>query len=114
MLSGYYAPVVGDVVEVMRTANGWVCLGRLDTPSQPPQIQSGTASMTTPQNTWATANVVFPRPFSAPPRVVLTPVVTAVQTFYSSIDNPTATGFTARVYRTGSSTTTVHWIATSA
>lgn len=31
ILSGYPAPAVGDTVQMLRTAGGWVCVGRVET-----------------------------------------------------------------------------------
>ncbi len=31
MLSTHYSPAAGDLVEIMRTSGGWVCLGRIST-----------------------------------------------------------------------------------
>lgn len=70
VLSGYMSPTVGDSVEMLRAAGGWVCLGALMT-SNAPRIQSGTLSMSFTAQTSATQTVTFPKPFAS------TPVVTA-------------------------------------
>ncbi|MFJ9408582.1 H-type lectin domain-containing protein [Streptomyces sp. NPDC101393] len=118
LLGRLYAPTVGDMVEVLRTRSGWVCLGPLAT-SSAPKIQSGT--VTTPtgtDSTWITATVTFPKAFSSTPRVVMAPnsaITTASTTLTWSTSNASTTGFTARCRRSNSSTATTpfDWIATN-
>ncbi|MFI2187999.1 hypothetical protein [Streptomyces sioyaensis] len=37
LLTGYLIPTVGDSVEIIKTAGGWVCVGRLQTVTPTPQ-----------------------------------------------------------------------------
>lgn len=37
LLTGYLIPTVGDSVEIIKTAGGWVCVGRLQTVTPAPQ-----------------------------------------------------------------------------
>lgn len=115
LLRGLYGPAVGDVVEVLRTRSGWVCLGRLATTSAP-TIQSGLCTTPAPGTGGGTTDVAvaFPRAFSGTPRLSLTPESTVPQNFDYAVMNVTSTGFTARCVRTTNSTTTFHWIATTA
>ncbi|MFE1763099.1 hypothetical protein ACFW81_02585 [Streptomyces angustmyceticus] len=42
LLTGYLMPTVGDSVEIIKTAGGWVCVGRLQTVTPTPQWVSVT------------------------------------------------------------------------
>ena len=115
LLSGYYAPRVGDIVEVMRTVGGWVCLGALRTVSSP-VMQVGTATTPAPgaNGGWTQTNITFPVPFSATPVVVATvrySGTTAGIRVTPSVINESPTGFTLRVDRSTNSTTSCSWIA---
>lgn len=113
MLSAYLNPAVGDVVEIMNTSGGWVCLGKLAA-SPAPRIQSGKVSTPAPgQGGGVTsATVTFPRPFASPPRIVLTGESTVPQNFSIAVQGPATAGFVAQCYRSTNSSTTFHWIAT--
>lgn len=113
ILSGYLSPKVGDVVEIMNTAGGWVCIGKV-MGSSAPRIQSGMVTTPTPGSGGGTTNAVvtFPRPFAGTPRIALTGDSSVPQNFSVAVQSPTANGFTARCYRSTDSSTTFHWIAT--
>lgn len=118
LLGMIYSPNVGDLVEILRTSGGWVCLGRLRNGWQP-TIQSG--RVTTPSSgsspwAWTTATVTFDKPFASTPQVVATPssavTSTSTETFWS-VSGESPTGFTMRCRRTSNNATTFNWIATT-
>ncbi|MFI7009962.1 hypothetical protein [Streptomyces sp. NPDC050145] len=109
-------PAVGDRVELLRTAGGWVCLGALRRNSAP-RVQSGTSS--TPggtANAWSTVNVTFPTPFPTTPTVVATPrfsTTTATTYMLAVVYNESPTGFQLKVWRTTTAGTDCNWVATT-
>ncbi|MEU9560347.1 H-type lectin domain-containing protein [Streptomyces fumanus] len=117
VLSGYPSPAVGDRVELLRSAGGWVCVGKLMT-SNAPRIQRGEA--TTPASggtagTWTEVTVTFPQPFAAKPTVTATPIsaVSAGSTEINwSVASVSTTSFDLRCRRTTDSVTTFGYIAT--
>ncbi|MFF1812393.1 H-type lectin domain-containing protein [Streptomyces sp. NPDC058251] len=117
VLSGYQVPAVGDNVELLRSAGGWVCVGKLMTSSLP-RIQSGSAQ--TPGSggtagTWTAVTVTFPKAFASTPNVVATPnssVSAGTTELNWSVASVTTTGFELRSRRTTDSVTTFLWIAT--
>lgn len=120
LLGRLYAPTVGDVVEILRTQGGWVCLGALRT-SSAPLIQRGNVTVGTgTDNTWLTANVTFPQAFDTVPTVVAvnTSAFTgpSATTISYSVSNITASGFVMRSRRSNSSgqPAPYAWIATAA
>ncbi|MGW6754534.1 hypothetical protein [Streptomyces sp. NPDC055006] len=116
VLSGYLVPTVGDVVELLRAAGGWVCIGKLMT-SSAPRIQSGQVSVAIPTaNKWYTAPVVFPKAFASTPIITATPasgIATDGANLSVAIYGESATGFTMNVNRGTAATTFVNWIATT-
>lgn len=65
LLSGYAHPMVGDTVEIMRTASGWVCLGVLQTarPAGVVDIRAGSVGVVaSTANTPAYSTVTFDTP----------------------------------------------------
>lgn len=113
ILSGYYSPSVGDIVELLRTVGGWVCLGALRTTSHP-LIQSGSLTISTTSGTWAWVTVSFPKPFLSVPVMSLTVNGNfASAEVHCAVRNVTATGFDAGVLRASSFDTPVDWIATA-
>ncbi|MBA0054302.1 hypothetical protein E0L36_26655 [Streptomyces sp. AJS327] len=126
VLSAYLNPDTGDVVEIMNTAGGWVCLGQLMVSTQP-RIQRGTASVPAVSGTtanpalWGQVDVTFPRPFASVPTVVVSAAenIGANGTDLAvSAQAPTTTGVRIRGRRgaPGGSVSfsglTVSWIAT--
>jgi hypothetical protein len=127
VLGQFYAPVVGDVVEVLRTRAGWVCLGKFRTATTP-VIQSGTATTPTVTVTapavasWSTVTVTFPKPFATVPRVTATPAeafVSGSTSISFGVSDPTTTNFVLRSRRVSGTATnisaalTLNWIATN-
>jgi hypothetical protein len=117
ILSGYMVPSVGDSVELLRSAGGWVCIGKLMT-SSGPRIQTGTAVTPTSggtTGTWTAVAVTFAKPFTSTPLVVATPIsnVSSGGTELNwSTNAVTTTGFELRSRRTTDSITTFAYIAT--
>jgi hypothetical protein len=115
LLSGYLVPNVGDSVELLRSAGGWVCIGKVMT-SSGPRIQTGTA--VTPgiaDGTWTAVTATFAKPFTSVPTVVVTPIsnVTAATTEINwSLNALTASSFEIRCRRSTNSVTTFGYIAT--
>ena len=115
LLSGYNAPAAGDLVEIMRTSGGWVCLGRLVTETQGPQLQAGTGA-TPSASGWSSVVVSFPVPFSSVPIVTVTPATTnpgigGNADWRMVISATSTTAFTAQAYREASAPTAFRWIA---
>lgn len=111
ILSGYNHPVVGDTVEILRTAGGWVCIGALRS-SSAPRIQSGRATTPVPSGGFSDIAVTFSGAFPAAPRIVITPDTTAPQNMTWGVMNVANTGFTIRCYRTTANATNFMWLAT--
>lgn len=114
ILSGYLSPTVGDVVEIMNTAGGWVCIGKI-MGSSAPRIQSGVAIIPSGTVGWRGVRVNFDKAFATTPRVVVTPTYsgsTADTEIETATNNTSTTGFDCRNRRSTTSETTVHWIAT--
>ncbi|MGP3940504.1 hypothetical protein [Streptomyces sp. 6N106] len=114
ILSGYLKPAVGDTVEILATAGGWVCVGRVMA-SSAPRIQSGTVDI--PAGTagsWLTKTVTFPVAFASTPNISLSlnTGTTSSDTFLWAFSSVTTTSFIARSKRSSSTITTYHWIAT--
>lgn len=117
VLSGYMVPTVGDSVELLRSAGGWVCVGKVMT-TNAPRIQTGSA--TTPTSggttgTWTAVSVTFPKAFASIPTVVATPVssVSSGGTELNwSVASVSTMAFELRSRRTTDSVTTFGWIAT--
>lgn len=116
VLSGYQAPQAGDLVELLRAAGGWVCIGKLMT-SNAPRIQSGQVSVAIPlANKWYTAPVTFPKSFASTPIITATAasgIATDGANLSVAILGESATGFTVNVNRGTAATTFVNWIATT-
>lgn len=115
LLSGY-APAAGDLVEILRTAGGWVCIGKL-MGSAAPQKQSGFAATSAAgaTNSWSQVTVTFPVPFDSTPVVVVSPRyagTTTSQFFVLATIDESPTGFTLKAYRTNNAGTSASWIAT--
>jgi hypothetical protein len=116
VLSGYLKPTVGDTVELLRSAGGWVCVGKLMTTSTP-RIQAGTVVTPTWSGAtmeWTEATVTFPKVFANTPVVVATLfsglTSTTIEIDYS-VNALTTTGFVMRSRRSTSSATTFTWLA---
>lgn len=110
-LTQIYRPGVGDVVEILATAGGWVCLGRLQT-SAAPRIQTGTG-VSADSTSWVTNTVAFPVPFASPP-LVFTNVVavsSGSQVTESCVSNVTTTGCQVRTRRSTGGAVTFMWLA---
>lgn len=113
MLSTFYAPRIGDRVEILRTAGGWVCLGALNSGAPVAQRGSATAN-TSGTNNWVSQTVSFPAEFAAPPAVMVTPVAVTQDGAYAvdvAANNITTSGFILRARRTSSHNLTCHWVA---
>ena len=80
-----------------------------------PEIQHGEIKITPiAANEPTEAEVTFPKKFSGPPHVIVTPYTGAPGTMVTeaSVSGiPTATGFTACLTRTNTTATTLAWIA---
>lgn len=118
ILSGYIKPTIGDLVEILKTTGGWVCIGSLRT-SGAPLIQSGaaTVAMNSAVNAWVEEPVTFPVPFATTPRVVVTPssTISGSGDIAAITRSETATGFVMRVRRTTEAASAgITWIATTA
>lgn len=117
VLSGYLRPAAGDSVEMLRSAGGWVCIGKLRT-NNSPLMQRGTA--TTPSSggttgTWTAVAVTFPLSFASAPTIIATPIssVTAGTTEINwTVTGASTTGFELRCRRTTDNATTFGWVAT--
>lgn len=115
VLSGYACPRVGDRVEILRTAGGWVCIGALTTG---PRIQSG--SVVVPAGSasgrWGSVEVTFPHAFARTPIVVasgaIEPSSTSTDQVEVSVRPTSASSCKIHCRRGGTSATTVNWIAT--
>lgn len=118
VLSGYERPTVGDRVELLRSAGGWVAVGKVMTHSAP-LIQSGTVQTPAwPSGTlaWTETQVTFPVPFASTPNVVAVLHTGATLTNFEciwAINNPSPTGFLMRSRRNTSGVTGFQWIATA-
>ncbi|WP_353961839.1 H-type lectin domain-containing protein [Streptomyces sp. NBC_01500] len=119
VLSGYLNPAVGDSVELLRSAGGWVCVGQIMT-GNAPRIQSGTYSQTaTTAGVWSSnMTVTFPKPFASIPVVVITPnaggpgeaTTNGIQVQCTSVS---ATSMAARHLRGNTGSSTFGWVATT-
>jgi hypothetical protein len=116
VLSGYMVPTVGDSVELLRSAGGWVCVGKLMT-SSAPRFQTGSLSLTSATaDSWSSyVTVTFPTPFASTPVVMVTcqsggPTGTSELEF--KLTAVSTTSFQVSQRRGTTSTTTVGWFAT--
>jgi hypothetical protein len=117
VLSGYMVPSVGDSVELLRSAGGWVCIGKLMT-SSAPRIQSSTFTQAaTTAGSWTTnMTVTFPKAFANAPVVTVTPnaggpgegTTNGIQVQCTSV---TTTSFAFRHLRGNTGTATFGYIA---
>jgi hypothetical protein len=100
-------PNAGGVVE-----SGWGQVVHDEVVAQ--DIQAGSVTVAAASTPTGAAAVVFPRPFAAPPIVVVTQAGGA-SGWYSYASGVTATGFNAliaiRTGAAGSTSVPVHWIA---
>lgn len=77
-------------------------------------IQAGSVVVTPVANQVTTVNVTFPEAFAQTPVCVLVSPVTTVPyeaVRYASASGYTTTGFSLHLYRTGTGSTTVTWVA---
>ena len=115
VLSGYMQPAVGDRVELLRSAGGWVCIGKL-MQSSAPVIQSGTFTQAGAGGQWTNNMTVnFPKPFATAPVVVAMPNAGGSATTSGVMSwqctSVTTTSFLFRHWRDNTSTATFGWIA---
>lgn len=75
-------------------------------------IQTGTVSVTAGSGSTSNVAVTFPKAFPSTPSIQVTPNTGAPDLVSVSFSNPSASGFTAQMNRTGTSTaTTLYWVA---
>ncbi|MGW6920855.1 hypothetical protein ACWGA9_06160 [Streptomyces sp. NPDC054950] len=112
LLSGYLNPSVGDNVEMLRSAGGWVCVGALRTNSGP-RIQSGRLNLTFAATAVANWNVTFPKAFDSVPNVVanIASNAAAVRWYKANVYNESTTGFTLYITTTDAAATAAAWSA---
>lgn len=109
--------VIGRVITGQRVVvasvppAGQFIIGKLNAPGY--MIETGTVGITPVANTPTSASVVYTQPFPTSPHVTVSahtsvPGSTVLEV---SINNPSATGFDAVIYRTTATVTSVHWHA---
>lgn len=120
VLSGYQVPTVGDSVELLRSAGGWLCVGKLMT-THAPQIARGTVNVSISAATSGSTTVTFARPFPVIPTVVgsLATGDGTARYFTARAYGATTTGFSALVLSSDAAQAAitgsfpVAWIATT-
>jgi hypothetical protein len=112
LLSSYLTPTVGDSVELLRTAGGWICVGALRTHSAP-RMLSGTVSVSFTAATSTSVTVTFTRPFASTPNVVasIASGSGSARWFTARAINATTTGFTLFVLTSDAAAPAVDWVS---
>lgn len=121
LLAGDPAPSVGDLVEILKTSGGWVCLGSLLTTKAPAGTvldhRAGRVFITTvTQNVTVSANVTYAAMRAGSDIIVVAcPQSGGPANCAVSIANQTTTGFTIYLSRTEANppSTWLHWSATT-